>query len=202
MGRVYKRQSISRFSFYARASPRHAGSTLGTHGQARQSGNPFHGSASLQVSPPHDTPPQLCAHGLTTSNRRTSSRAVYRVFWHTYELIGLGGPARLYQAIGHIGARPFYETPRAILLKADSFGHAKRLRGAVMYRSLRGLRKRPWAVLFLACIPDELRGAPGGILHVYHTGHPTPGGDTGQPAPGGDTPRYFTLAYQTHCPGW
>ena len=126
IGRVYKRESISRFSFYAGASPRHAGSTLGMHRQARQSGNPFHGSASLQASPPHDTPPQLCAHGLTTSNRRTSSRLVYRVFWHTYELIGLGGPARLYQAVGHIGTRPFYETPGVILLKVDSFGHAKR----------------------------------------------------------------------------
>ena len=166
-----------------------------THRQATQSRNPFHGSASLQASLPHDTPPQLCARGLITSKRRTSSRAVYRVFWHTYELIELGGPARLYQAIGHIGTRPFYETLGAILLKADSFGHAKRLRGAIIFRSLRGLRIRPWAALFLACIPDKLRGAPGGILHVYYTGHPTPGGDTGQTAQGGDTPRYFSLEY-------
>ena len=175
--------------------PRHADSTLGTNRQATQSGNPFHGSASLQVSFPHDTPPQLCARGLTTSKRRTSSRAVYRVFWHTYELIELGGPARLYQAIGHIETRLFYETLGAILLKADSFGHAKRLRGAIMYRSLRGLRIPPWAVLFLACMPDKLRGASGGILHIDHTGHSTPGGDTGQTAPGGDTPRYFSLEY-------
>ena len=166
-----------------------------------QSGNPFHGSASSQVSPPHDTPPQLCARCLTTSKRRTSSRAVYRVFWHTYELIGLGGPARLYQATGHIGTRPFYEILGAIPLKADSFGHAKRLRGAIMYRSLRGLRIPPWAVLFLACIPDKLRGVPGGILHVYYTGHPTPGGDTGQTAPGGDTPDTSHLHTRHTAPG-
>ena len=133
--------------------PRHAGSTLGMHRQARQSENPFHGSASLQVSLPHDTPPQLCAHGLTTSKRRTSSRAVYRVFWHTYELTGLGGPARLYQAIGHIGTRPFYEALGAILLKVDSFGHTK--------RSSRG-----HYVLIVTWPPDTTLG---GALSCVHT---------------------------------
>ena len=75
--------------------------------------------------PPHGTLPRLWAHCLTTSDRRTSCRAVYRVFWHTSLLTKLGGPERLYHAIGHIGTRLFYETPGAIVLTAASCWYGK-----------------------------------------------------------------------------
>ena len=101
-------------------------------------------------------------HYRTTSSRRTSSLAVCRVFWYASGLTGLGGPARLYQGIERIETRPFYEPPGTVLPKAASVGRAKRLRGATMYRALRGLRIQTCAVLLLACIPDKLRGARDG----------------------------------------
>ena len=98
-------------------------------------------------------------------------------------LTGLGGPARLYQATWHIGTRPFYETPGAILAKATSFGARQHLRGAIK-RSLRGLRIRPRAVLLLTCIPDKLRDAPDGNTARVTCWTPYP-----------------WRRYRTHCPG-
>ena len=55
-------------------------------------------------------------------------------------------------------------------------------------------------VLLLAFIPDKLRDAPdGGTARVQYRA-PCPWGETGQTTPGGDTSRYYSHAYQTHCP--
>ena len=116
-------------------------------------------------------------------------------------LTGLGGPARLYQAIGHIGTRPLYETPGAILPKTDSFGCAKRLPGTIMCRSLRGLRIRPRPVLLLAFITDILRGARDGDTARVPYWTPYPWWRYRTNCSGEDTSRYCSHAYQTHCPG-
>ena len=151
------------------------------------------------VHPPHSIPPRLCAHCVTTSNRTTSSRTVYQVFWHTSSLTGLDSPARLYRAIGYIGTEPFYETPGAIAPTAASFRRGKAPSSDILYRSFRGLWTRPRAVILRACIPEKPPSAPDGDTARVPYWTPAPGGDTGQTAPGGDTPRHCSHASQTRC---